>query len=474
MTERSKIVTDNKTRPIFSCDSCEASIPLDRIASGEVVKCPRCGFPNVPMPRCDAEQLKILRHCSKVDDMADWNQGVFDKTVAEVWLQKAPLPNCRLRSANLCGAHLEGAILNHAHLEDANLAGARLEGAKLSGTRLDGANLGQANLERADLVSAHLQAARLWTANLDSAICNGAHFQRSDLGGACLQGAELGGAFLHDTHLNHARLNGAYLEGAYLNGATLIEAHLEGATLKNAFLNGADFSQAVVDGETLIDTSHVDRRTYFGGVGLGACRLRPGIKETLEYNIRRKRWESWYTAGRRRSWAFRQCFRLFWSLSDYGRSARRVALWFLGFSLAFAAVYFICGLVSWPGIVEGLFTYESVGEVHRIGNYWLVAWRALYFSVVTMTTLGFGDIAAQPLSWAGHGLLMLQVILGYVLLGALICRFAVLFQADGPSVPLQPSHQRRLLRVVHIWRRAVRRMQRALFRNKTKPNNPAT
>ena len=50
-----------------------------------------------------------------------------------------------------------------------------------------------------------------------------------------------------------------------------------------------------------------------------------------------------------------------------------------------------------------------------------------------MTTLGFGDIAANPDSWFGQTLLMIQVILGYVLLGALVTRFAVLFTAGGPA-----------------------------------------
>ena len=50
-----------------------------------------------------------------------------------------------------------------------------------------------------------------------------------------------------------------------------------------------------------------------------------------------------------------------------------------------------------------------------------------------MTTLGFGDIAANPDSWTGQTLLMIQVILGYVLLGALVTRFAVLFTAGGPA-----------------------------------------
>jgi hypothetical protein len=64
---------------------------------------------------------------------------------------------------------------------------------------------------------------------------------------------------------------------------------------------------------------------------------------------------------------------------------------------------------------------------------WLVPGRALYFSIVTMTTLGFGDMYAAPDSLAGHLILGLQVLLGYVLLAALVTRFAVLFQAGGPA-----------------------------------------
>jgi len=59
--------------------------------------------------------------------------------------------------------------------------------------------------------------------------------------------------------------------------------------------------------------------------------------------------------------------------------------------------------------------------------------RALYFSIVTMTTLGFGDMYARGQSIFGHLLLILKVLLGYVLLGALVTRFAVFFTGDGPS-----------------------------------------
>ncbi len=119
-------------------------------------------------------------------------------------------------------------------------------------------------------------------------------------------------------------------------------------------------------------------------------------------------------------------------MSDYGRSAKRVAGWFFGAAICFAVIYFLSGYFG-NALVLGLFSYESSGQEIPIDNLPLVAWRSIYFSVVTMTTLGFGDLAANPLSWWGHALLMLQVILGYVLLGALVCRLAVLFQSDGPA-----------------------------------------
>ena len=93
---------------------------------------------------------------------------------------------------------------------------------------------------------------------------------------------------------------------------------------------------------------------------------------------------------------------------------------------------YLVGVKDYPGIVANLFIDE--GEAVK---WWLVPLRSIYFSIVTMTTLGFGDMYANTKSylwgWAGHLLLIVQVILGYVLLGALVTRFAVLFTAGGPA-----------------------------------------
>jgi hypothetical protein len=134
----------------------------------------------------------------------------------------------------------------------------------------------------------------------------------------------------------------------------------------------------------------------------------------LEYNIRRKNWEGWYKEHCLLRWPVW----LFWLISDYGLRTWRVIATFFGLAIAFAVIYWLC-----PTFVM---VNQVVGDIRGF-------WHALYFSVVTMTTLGFGDIAANPDSWAGQTLLMLQVILGYVLLGALVTRFAVLFTAGGPA-----------------------------------------
>jgi hypothetical protein len=96
--------------------------------------------------------------------------------------------------------------------------------------------------------------------------------------------------------------------------------------------------------------------------------------------------------------------------------------------------YHLVGVKDYPGIVSNLFVLE---DSQQAVSGWLVPLRSVYFSIVTMTTLGFGDMYASAHSLfrgiAGHILLALQVTLGYVLLGALVTRFAVLFTAGGPA-----------------------------------------
>ena len=246
-----------------------------------------------------------------------------------------------------------------------------------------------------------------------------------------------------------SHLEGARLKLSYLEGSKMTNAHLEIAVFYRVNLKNAEVRAAHVDGSTSFWKCKVDRYTDLRGVGLDNCRIDAGTKQLLKYNNRRMNWEEWYWGTEKhrlldeededkKQWlkVFQRVVRLimtspvrmFWWVSDYGISTKRIVFTFWGLALLFAAIY--SNTAHWfpPGIVSNL-KVEPHLPLWHYGI--LVFLRPVYFSVVTMTTLGFGDMYADAQSICGHILLTIQVILGYVLLGALVTRFAVLFTAGG-------------------------------------------
>ena len=271
-----------------------------------------------------------------------------------------------------------------------------LEGARFARVHLEGANFREAHLEGAVFSRAHLEGADLFLAQLEGANFFAAQLKRSNFGAA-----ELKGARFHDAHLE---------------GVDFFVTHLEGASFRKSSTNR----------NTSFWYSYIDRKTDFRNVSLESIRIEQGKKQLLEYNNRRMNWEDWYRGKFGGKWKIRLHqfatlpVRLFWVISDYGASMMRIIATFFILAFIFAVIYRI-----WPGLV----VFNCKTDINEFRS----LWHATYFSVITMTTLGFGDIAANPDSWQGQGLLMLQVLMGYVLLGALITRFSVLFTAGGPA-----------------------------------------
>ncbi|MHC5056377.1 MAG: pentapeptide repeat-containing protein [Planctomycetota bacterium] len=357
--------------------------------------------------RFNQEQCDMLMRCSEKRDMAEWNEWLEANGGVKIELEGADLSDTHLVGAQLLGAHLEGADLHRAHLEGSCLSHSHLEGATLRWAHLEGAVIEEAHLEGADLSHARLVGATVW--------------------GAHLQGAQLFDAHLEGATSMNAHLEKANLDQAYLQGADLLEAHLEGAILGGAHLEGVAAGYAAVDGSTLLVGCSFDRDTNFTGVALANTTIDPGLRAALEANVRRMRWGEWCAEKpwRRRPW------KLFWFISDYGQSARRILLAFFILSFLFALVYWCC-----PTLVSGL---EGADGVRLLPAE--VRLRAFYFSVVTMTTLGFGDMHAHVGSPCGHFILGVQVCLGYVLLGALITRLGILYQSLGPQQDPTPPRK---------------------------------
>ncbi len=108
-----------------------------------------------------------------------------------------------------------------------------------------------------------------------------------------------------------------------------------------------------------------------------------------------------------------------WS-SDYGRSLGLWALWSLFFALLFTFAY-----MPFPGWLPS-WIQDWAPRFHQTTGFYsgrmLTFSDCFYFSVVTFTTLGFGDVVAD--NAPARFLVALEVIFGYVMLGGLISIFS--------------------------------------------------
>lgn len=362
--------------------------------------------------RFSQEQYDIIKRCSEAKDMTEWNMWRKENLHEDVCLERA----------NLEQFYLKGALLNSDRVRFIiNGKPTSMDGQ----VYLSGTSFADANLEDANLELGHLE-----------------------------------GAFLDSANLKRAKLFNTSLEGASLEYVCL-----EGADLTRAFLQRATFCGSKVDSSTVIWGSKVDKRTDFREVALEYAKVDPSIKVLLEHNIRRMNWKGWFDGDRykpTKTWKetsyiiFKNVLRtyivapirVFWMISNYGLSTLRIIFTFFLLATLFGLVYWLHP--------DYIVVYEQVGNIRGFIH-------ALYFSVVTMTTLGFGDIAANPESVRGQVLLMLQVILGYVLLGALVTRFSVIFRSSGPAG--------RFTKVDKETRQLLKELKKRYTENRKRGNN---
>ncbi|MCD6308729.1 MAG: pentapeptide repeat-containing protein [Candidatus Latescibacteria bacterium] len=291
--------------------------------------------------------------------------------------------------------NLSGMNLSRIDLSEADLTGSDLSGAKLFKANLQGAMLMRTNLETAEMTGADLSGA-----NLEDAQC-----KRAGLGMASLKGAHLFRCNLEETTLSLTDFTGADLRNSNLRRARIREANIVNADLTNADLRETDLSLSTVKGSTFTNAdlrearlrliSGFEKATWIGvdirDVNFaGAYRMRRNI---IDQNFIKE-----FRAAGKLSAAM---YYLWWITSDCGRSMLRWCMWIMILSLFYA----------W------LFTFVEIdyGEYRT----WL---SPFYYSVVTLTTLGYGDI--MPASVGGQFIAMMEVMSGYMMLGGLLSIFS--------------------------------------------------
>lgn len=385
--------------------------------------------------RFDEEQYDLLTQCSDESSFKKWNAYRRKNRRKPILLEGADLANANLRSANLRRAKLSDANLSSADLSRALLVAAECRNARFDGVVIDGA----------DFSSAKLNGARL-----TSVTANETKFRFADCSDSAFHEARL-----YKVNFDRANLSNATFQSALVMGCNLNHTDLRSAKFVDARLQATRLSASVVDGGSLFWNCQVDWETDATGVGLSSARIEPQLQTRLEANVRRIWWRKWCAekhadAIRRFRGCLKQPLRCitaplfylytvagnalvrgFWWSTAYGTSTQRLLTICLLICAVFAALYY-----SFPWLTNDAVLQSSAQPVDR-------AVRALYFSVVTITTVGFGDVAANPRSLLGHVVVTLHVISGYTILTSLIVRMGILF-ISMPAVECR-SGERELL-----------------------------
>ena len=216
--------------------------------------------------------------------------------------------------------------------------------------------------------------------------CRDADFYRANLTDAHFFGLDLRGSSLMKSKLINANLHCAKLENCNLLGAELTNARLEniewGKMLKQE-RQAMESKKACLREETLMycqEAEEVARNIR------KQCE-RQGLFESAGYFFKKE------MVYRRYQMPINSFKRWISKIVDlfcgYGESPLRVVIFSVCFILACATAYFMLGTASSNPIYPGIDGW--LGALLEFLN-------AIYFSVVTFTTLGYGDISPVGLS----------------------------------------------------------------------------
>ena len=288
-----------------------------------------------------------------------------------VHLSKLDLTAYDMRFADLTGAVLSGTNLSWSKLSHATLLHAQIEGCDFIGADVSFANLNECRAERAGFGAANLADASLVQTNLKDATLTEAMMPRADLRAADLEGASLRHAVLENTNLTRS--------------------NLKNTDLKQSNVEGAMFNLADLTNARLLGVRNYTKATWIGADI-------NGVDPRGAYLIRRHIWdENYLYEFKTRSKYYAVLYWVWWLTSNCGRSLFRWALFITLVILVFALLF-------------------SMVEVDYGPN--KTAFSPIYYSIVTMTTLGYGD--ALPASMAAQVIAAAEAIVGYVCLGGLL------------------------------------------------------
>ena len=320
------------------------------------------------------------------------------------------LRGVRFTDADLSGLDLTGCNFSDCEMSRCNLSNAccpsaNFDGAKLYKATLDGAEFLGTTFRGANLTESQAFKAGFGMTDFTDANCYHAKMEDATFVEAQIRNVDFRAAKLSRCRLYEADLEGTDFDQADLGDADLRETNIQGVNFRNTSLRGSQLRE--VQNYTKADWIGADIRDIdFAGAYLVRQHI---IDENFLYEYKH---QSKVTRCVYHAWK--------WT-SDCGRSLTRWGVFLALNVLLFAFVYW--GLDQWAAPAEGASHLKNIGLLD--GGFI----RYLYYSVVTFTTLGYGDVS--PTSAIGQIVLIVHIAFGYLGLGALLSILATKFASRG-------------------------------------------
>jgi len=298
---------------------------------------------------------------------------------------------------------LKGINFSETDFQNRDLADLDLSNCDFYKVNFTRTNLKKTIFAGADLTNAEMANAALYKADFSGAILLEANLSGADMSATSCHGADFRGANLQGVNLSEADLRGADFSFCDLSETNLTRANITGAKFQFAKLNDANVTH--LNYGHYLDMGGL----YYGVRGIDATYGNAiFVRDAKDQDYI----DTLYHALMDQAPSFTRSVEFFlfraWGLIDHGRSLAKVSFYAFIIATFYGFIYLLDMTYDWK-----IMDYSNSAKT------WFTPF---YYSVVTYTTLGFGDVTADSLF--GELFVISEVIMGYFTLGLLLAILA--------------------------------------------------